>query len=430
MSGAVLPPPPGTGMPTGAIPRQEGVPRIRPGGRGEFLEKIEPSEELMELNMGPQHPSTHGVLRLVLSLDGERVRACVPDIGYLHTGFEKSFESHTYQQCIPLTDRMDYLAPPMNNLGFALTAEKLLGIEIPPRGQYIRVIVAELSRIASHLIWLGTHALDLGATTVFMYCWRERDRILDILEWISGVRMMTSFIRVGGLMADVPAEFEAMVRDFLRDFLLKVDEYEGLLTSNPIWRDRTIGLGVIDAASALAFGCSGATLRGSGVPYDVRRAAPYGGYEQFEFDVPVGVNGDVYDRYLCRVREMRESCRIVQQAIDGLPAGPVNSTDRRVVPPPREEIDTSMESLILHFKLWTEGFRPPPGSCYHAIESPRGELGFFMVSDGGNRPYRCKVRAPSFSNLSALSRMVEGSLVADAVAIVGSIDIVLGDVDR
>ncbi len=427
---AAWPPPGGKGTPPDAVPRQEGIPHLHPGGQGEFLEKLEPSDELMEINMGPQHPSTHGVLRLVLSLDGERVRACEPDIGYLHTGFEKSFESHTYQQCIPLTDRMDYLAPPINNFGFALAAEKLLEIEIPPRGQYIRVIVAELSRIASHLIWLGTHALDLGATTVFMYCWRERDKILDILEWISGVRMMTSFIRVGGLMADVPGEFVSMVRAFTAEFSKRVDEYEGLLTSNPIWRQRTVGLGTIDADTAIAYGCSGPTLRGSNVPYDLRKASPYSSYDHFQFDVPVGVNGDVYDRYLIRVREMRESCRIVNQAVDGLPGGPVNTSDRRVSLPPRREIDTSMESLIHHFKISTEGFQVAAGSVYSAIESPRGELGFLMVSDGTNHPYRCKVRAPSFSNLSAVPYMVRDELVADVVAVVGSIDITLGDVDR
>jgi NADH-quinone oxidoreductase subunit D len=427
---AGLPPPVGDGTPPDEVPLQAGIPRIHPGGVGEFMEKIESADELMEINMGPQHPSTHGVLRLVLSLDGERVRACRVDIGYLHTGFEKSFESHTYQQCIPLTDRMDYLAPPMNNLGFSLTVEKLLDLEIPPRGQYLRVIIVELSRIASHLIWLGTHALDLGATTLFMYTWRERDKILDILEWISGVRMMTSFIRVGGVMADVPEEFVPMVRAFTAGFQRRVDEYEGLLTSNPIWRQRTIGLGVISAAEALSFGCSGPTLRGSGVPYDIRRAQPYSSYDHFDFEVPVGVNGDVYDRYLIRVREMRESCRIIDQAIQGLPGGPTNSPDRKVTLPPRSELDTSMESLIDHFKLTTEGFRVAPASVYHAIESPRGELGFLMVSDGGSLPYRCKVRAPSFSNLSALHRMVQDELVADAVAVVGSIDITLGDVDR
>lgn len=424
------PRPRGSGTPSDTIPIQEGIPRIHPGGEGEFLDKIEHAEELMEINMGPQHPSTHGVLRLVLSLDGERVRACRPDIGYLHTGFEKSFESHTYQQCIPLTDRMDYLAPPINNFGFALAVEKLLQIEIPPRGQYIRVIVAELSRIASHLIWLGTHAMDLGATSMFMYCWRERDKILDIMEWISGVRMMTSFIRVGGLMADVPSEFVPMVKAVVAEMPARIDEYEGLLTNNPIWRQRTVGLGPLPAATALGYGCSGATLRGSGVPYDVRKAHPYSSYDHFDFDVPVGINGDVFDRYLVRVREMREACRIVEQAVEGLPGGPVNSSDRKVVLPPRAEIDNSMESLIHHFKLSTEGFRPPVGNCYSAVESARGELGFFMVSDGGNRPWRCKVRGPAFSNLSALSEMVQGELVADVVAVVGSIDIILGDVDR
>jgi NADH-quinone oxidoreductase subunit D len=427
---AILPPIKGDGTPPNRVPVQEGVPHIHPGGQGEFLDKIETGEELMEINMGPQHPSTHGVLRLVLSLDGERVRACRPDIGYLHTGFEKSFESHTYQQCIPLTDRMDYLAPPINNFGFALAAEKLLEIEIPLRGQYIRVIVAELSRIASHLIWLGTHALDIGAVTAFMYCWRERDKILDIMEWISGVRMMTSFIRVGGLMADVPEEFVPMVRAFVSEFPKRVDEYEGLLTANPIFRQRTIGLGVIDSQTAISYGCTGATLRGSGVPYDVRRARPYSGYDQFQFDIPVGVRGDVYDRYLVRVREMREACRIVEQAVEGLPGGPVNTSDRKVVLPPRAEIDNSMESLIHHFKISTEGFRPKPGRVYSAVESARGELGFLMISDGGNRPYRCKVRGPSFSNLSALPWMVRDELMADVVAVIGSIDIILGDVDR
>ena len=427
---AILPPIRGDGTPTDTVPVQGGVPKIHPGGQGEFLDKIETAEELMELNMGPQHPATHGVLRLVLSLDGERVRACRPDIGYLHTGFEKSFESHTYQQCIPLTDRMDYLAPPINNFGFALAVEKLMGIEIPPRGQYIRVIVAELSRIASHLIWLGTHAMDLGATTAFMYCYRERDQILDIMEWISGVRMMTSFIRVGGLLADVPSEFVSMVKAFTAAFPQRVDEYEGLLTANPIWRQRTIGLGVMDAATAIGYGCSGATLRGSGVPYDVRKAQPYSSYDHFQFDVPIGIRGDVYDRYLVRVREMREACRIIDQAIAGLPGGPVNTSDRKVMLPPRAEIDNSMESLIHHFKISTEGFRPLPGSCYSAVESARGELGFFIVSDGGNRPYRCKVRGPSFSNLSALSQMVKDEMVSDVVAVIGSIDIILGDIDR
>ena len=397
-----------------------------PGG----VDLVQLDEQTMELNMGPQHPSTHGVLRLVLELDGEVVRDCRPDIGYLHTGFEKSFESHNYQQCIPLTDRMDYLAPPINNLGFSLAAEKLLGIEVPPRGQYLRVIVAELNRLGSHLIWFGTASLDLGATTPFLYAWREREKVLDINEIISGVRMMTSFIRVGGLMADVPEEFHHLVSEVLHTFPKRIDEYELLLTKNPIWRERTRGLGVISPEDAIAFGVTGATLRGSGVAYDVRKAAPYSSYDHFDFDVPIGTRGDIYDRYLVRIQEMREALKIIKQAFEDLPGGPVNTSDRRVALPPRNEINTSMESLIRHFKLVTEGFRPPKGQVYQAVESSRGELGFFMVSDGSNRPYRCKVRGPSFSNLNALPHMVKGELIADVVAVIGSIDVVLGDVDR
>ncbi|HXA28671.1 MAG TPA: NADH dehydrogenase (quinone) subunit D [Candidatus Angelobacter sp.] len=384
----------------------------------------------MELNMGPQHPSTHGVLRLVLDLDGEVVKECRPDIGFLHTGFEKSFESHTYQQCIPLTDRMDYLAPPINNFGFSLAVEKLLGVDVPPRGQYIRVIMCELARLGSHLIWFGTHALDLGATTPFLYAWREREHILDINELVSGVRMMTSFIRVGGLMADVPDEFGGMVEQVITTFPKRIDEYELLITNNPIWVERTRGLGVLTAEDCLQYGASGPMLRGSGVPYDLRKAQPYSSYDHFEFDIPIGTHGDVYDRYLVRMQEMRESVRIIEQAYRNLPGGPVNTSDRKVALPPRNEINTSMESLIHHFKLVTEGFRTPKGQIYSAVESPRGELGFYMVSDGDNTPYRCKVRAPSFSNLAALPHMVRGELIADVVAVIGSIDIVLGDVDR
>ncbi|MFN2568890.1 MAG: NADH dehydrogenase (quinone) subunit D [Candidatus Dormibacteria bacterium] len=384
----------------------------------------------MELNMGPQHPSTHGVLRLVLTLDGEVVRECRPDIGYLHTGFEKSFEAHTYQQCIPLTDRMDYLNPLINNLGFSVAVERLLGIDVPPRAQYLRVIMAELSRLGSHLIWFGTSALDLGAATPFLYAWREREKILDINEVVSGFRMHPSFIRVGGVMADVPEEFHSLVNEVVTTFPRHIDEYELLLTNNPIWRERTRGLGVISTEDALAYGVSGPTLRGCGIAHDLRKAQPYSSYDHFEFDIPVGVNGDVYDRYLVRMREMRESIRIIQQAFDNLPGGPVCTADRRVALPPRNEINTSMESLIHHFKLVTEGFRPPAGQVYQAVESARGELGFHIVSDGSNRPYRCKVRAPSFSNLNALPHMVRNELIADVVAVIGSIDIVLGDVDR
>lgn len=394
------------------------------------VELVELAEGTMELNMGPQHPSTHGVLRLVIDLDGEVVRDCRPDIGFLHTGFEKSFEGHTYQQCVPFTDRMDYLAPPINNLGFALAVEKLLGVDVPLRAQYLRVILSELTRIASHLLWYGTGALDLGAMSPFMYAWRDREKLLDINEFISGVRMHTSFIRVGGLMADVPDGFYSMVADVVETFPRLFDEHELLLTKNPIWRDRTIGVGKLSAADALAYGVTGASLRGSGVSYDVRKAQPYSSYEHFTFDVPVGTNGDVYDRYLVRMAEMRESVKIIDQALQNLPDGPVNTANRSVALPPRNEINTSMESLIRHFKLVTEGFHVPKGSVYSAVESPRGELGFFIVSDGSNRPYRCKVRAPSFSNLMSLPHMAKDHLIADLVAIIGSTDITLGDVDR
>ena len=394
------------------------------------IDVVQLDDTTMELNMGPQHPSTHGVLRLLCELDGEIVTECKPDIGFLHTGFEKDYERHNYQQCIPYTDRMDYLSPLFNNLGFSLAAERLLGIEVPERAQSLRVILCELTRLASHLLWYGTTALDLGATTPFLYAWRDRERILDINELISGVRMHTSFIRVGGMMADVPDEFYGLVADVIETFPRRIDEHELLITKNPIFRERTIGLGVISAADAMAYGASGPVLRGSGVAYDLRKAKPYSGYEQYDFDVPIGSHGDIYDRYLVRMQEMRESLKILKQAFDNLPGGPVNTSDRRVALPPRNEINTSMESLIHHFKLVTEGFRPPPGQVYQAIESPRGELGFYIVSDGSNRPYRCKVRAPSFSNLSALPHMVHGELIADVVAVIGSIDIILGDVDR
>ena len=394
------------------------------------IELVELDDGTMELNMGPQHPSTHGVLRLVLDLDGEIVRDCRPDIGFLHTGFEKDFERHIYQQCVPYTDRMDYLSPLSNNMAFCLAVEKLLEVEIPLRAQYLRVIMCELARIASHLIWFGTSALDLGATTPFVYAWREREKILDINELVSGVRMHTSFIRVGGLLADVPEEFYQMVAEVVRTFPRFFDEYDVLITGNPIFRERTIGLGRISAADAMNYGVTGPALRGSGVAYDLRKAKPYSAYDHFEFDVPIGQNGDIYDRYLVRMREMRESLKIIEQALKNLPGGPVNTKDRKVVPPPRNEINTSMESLIHHFKLVTEGMRVPKGQVYEAVESPRGEIGFYIVSNGQNRPYRCKVRAPSFSNLAALPFMAKDELLPDLVAVVGSIDIVLGDVDR
>jgi NADH-quinone oxidoreductase subunit D len=423
---AVLPPPGGSGLDPWGAGRQA----VGASPEDDSVELVQIGEHTMELNMGPQHPSTHGVLRLVLDIDGEIITECRPDIGFLHTGFEKSFESHTYQQCIPLTDRMDYLAPPMNNLAFALAVEKLLGCEIPPRGQYIRVIMAELARIGSHLIWYGTSGIDIGATTPFLYAWREREKILDINELVSGVRMMTSYIRVGGLMADVPDEFHDMVAEVVKTFPKFIDDYELLLTENPIWMQRLKGVGVISADDAINYGMTGPILRASGVPYDLRKAQPYSSYDHFDFDVPIGKNGDVYDRYLVRMQEMRESVKIIEQAWRTLPGGPVNTSDRKVSLPPRNEINTSMESLIHHFKLVTEGFRPPRGQVYHAVESPRGELGIYIYSQGGNMPWRAKVRAPSFSNLSGLPHMVRDTLISDTIAIIGSIDIVLGDVDR
>src|SRR5579863_4777372 len=386
--------------------------------------------DTMTINMGPQHPSTHGVLRLVLTLDGETIVRSRPDIGYLHTGIEKTAEDKSYFKALVVTDRMDYLAPLCNNLGYALAVEKLLGIEVPERARVARVILAELQRIASHLVWLGSSALDLGAQSVFLYCFRERELILDIFELCSGVRMMTSYIMPGGLQADLPDGFERMVRDFLKLFPSRLREYHDLLTNNRLWVDRTRGVCKLSAEDAIAFGCTGATLRGSGVAYDVRKFFPYGGYERFQFEIPVGSNGDVYDRYLVRMLEMEQSERIIHQALDGLPGGAWQIADRKVIPPPKYEVSSNMEALIHHFKLYTEGYRPPQGEVYVRTESPKGELGFYLVSDGSPRPYRMHVRAPSFANLQALPRMIEGQLIADVVAAIGSIDIVLGEVDR
>lgn len=386
--------------------------------------------DTMLLNMGPQHPSTHGVLRLLLELDGETVVKLVPDIGYLHTGIEKTGERLKYQQVITLTDRMGYLDNMLDELAYVLAAEKLLSIEVPERVKWIRVLLSELERISSHLLWLGTHALDLGAMSVFMYCFREREKILDIKENLSGVRMMTSYIRIGGLMADLTPEFEPKVRDFLKVMPGRIDEYEELLTRNELWIERTRDVGILPADVAVNMGCSGPTLRASGVPYDIRKQMPYSGYENFDFDLIVGQKGDVYERFYCRIQEMRQSLRIVQQAIDGMPDGPWRIDDRKIVPPPKDEIVTSMESLIHHFKLFTEGLKPPVGEVYNAIEGARGEMGFYLVSNGTGKPYRFHMRAPSFYNLQALPLMGDGYLVSDIVAIIGSIDIVLGEVDR
>ena len=386
--------------------------------------------ETVLLNMGPQHPSTHGVLRLLVELDGEQVVNVVPDIGFLHTGIEKNMEAKRYWQAEVMTDRMDYLNPVGNNLAYCLAVEQLTGLDVPPRAQAIRVILAELQRISSHLVWLGTHLLDLGATSLFLYTFREREIILDIFELVSGARMMTTYIRPGGLWRDVPPEFDAAVRAFLDLFPRRLRQYEALVTKNPIYKDRTQGVGVLSKEDAMRWGVTGPMLRASGVAYDTRKARPYSGYEQYEFDIPVEHSGDVYARYLVRVEEMHQSLRIIRQALDNLPDGPVRSDNRKYMPPPREEIGVSMESLIHHFKFWTEGFSPPKGSAYTAVESPRGTLAVFIESDGSPRPYRVHVRTPSFANLQALPLMAKGGMVADLVATVGSVDIVLGDVDR
>jgi NADH-quinone oxidoreductase subunit D len=384
----------------------------------------------MILNMGPQHPSTHGVLRLVLELSSETVVKATPVIGYLHTGFEKTYESRTYQQGVTLTDRMDYLAPLSNNFGFALAVEKLLGLELPPKALVARILLVELTRINSHLVWLGTQALDLGASSIFLYCFREREMLLDIFESVSGQRMMTSYIRPGGLMDDLPSGFEEQVRAFLDIFPERLDEYETILTRNELFLDRMVGIGVLKAETALALGVTGPNLRASGYDWDLRRDLPYATYDQYEFDVPLGRTGDCYDRYLVRIAEMRQSHRIARQALERLPSGPWLTANRKVAPPPRHELATSMESLIHHFKLYTEGYRVPRGEAYVCIESPRGELGYYIVSDGSARPYRCHVRAPSFVNLQALNAVAQGHLVADLIAILGSLDPVLGEVDR
>ncbi|HLA07233.1 MAG TPA: NADH dehydrogenase (quinone) subunit D [Anaerolineales bacterium] len=386
--------------------------------------------ETMLLNMGPQHPSTHGVLRLLLELDGEIIVNAIPDIGYLHTGIEKNMEAKTYIKAEVMTDRLDYMNTTGNNLAYCMAVEKLVGLDVPERAQAIRVILTELQRIASHLVWVGTFGLDLAAMSMFLYAFREREQILDILELCSGQRMMTTFIRPGGLWRDVPVEFEKAVRDFIKIFPKRVDEYEALLTKNPILQDRLVGIGKLDAATALQHGVTGPMLRASGVNWDLRKARPYMGYEQYDFNVPVLTEGDTYARYLVRVQEFRESLKIVEQALNKLPKGPVQSENRKFVPPPRSEIGVSMEALIHHFKLWTEGFPAPTASIYSAIESPRGELGVYLEGDGGPKPHRVHWRTPSFDNLSVLPKIVKGHLVADLVAILASTDIVLGDIDR
>ncbi len=395
------------------------------------VETITGQAKTMVLNMGPQHPSTHGVLRVVLELDGETVVKAQSDIGYLHTGIEKNCEKLTYQQVIPLTDRIDYLSPLSNNLVYCLAVEKLLGLEIPKRAQIVRVLLSELTRIGSHLVWLGTHAIDLGAMSVFLYCFREREEILKIFELVSGQRMMTSYFRIGGLAVEPPPGWLDPVKRFLAVFPSRINEYETLLTKNRIWIGRTKGVGYLSAADALAVGVSGPALRASGVDYDVRKMFPYSGYEEYDFNVPTHTDGDCYARYLLRVEEMRQCVRIIQQAIARMPSdGPIRTDAPGIIPPQREKMKTEMEALIYHFKIFTEGFSPAPGEVRAVVESGRGEVACYVASDGSTKPMRVKFRAPSFVNLQALPKLCEGRLIADVVACIGTLDIVLGEIDR
>jgi NADH-quinone oxidoreductase subunit D len=402
-----------------------------PGTSTTTIETAAGASPSMVLNMGPQHPSTHGVLRVVLELDGEIVMKADPQIGYLHTGIEKSCESKTYSQVITLTDRIDYLAPLSNNLGYCLAAEKLIELEVPKRAQYIRVLLTELTRITSHLVWLGTHAIDLGAMSVFLYSFREREEIMKIYEYVSGQRMMTSFFRIGGLALEPPPGWLDRVARVVESMPGHIDEYETLLTENRIWMGRTKGVGMLSKEDAIALGASGPLLRASGVPYDIRKVFPYSSYDEFDFNVQTSTGCDCYARYQVRVAEMRESIKIVKQAMDKITVdGPFRADAPGIIPPSREEMKTSIEGLIYHFKIFTEGFAPPAGEVYSAIESPRGELGVFMASDGSAKPYRVHFRTPSFVNLQTLRKLCEGRLIADVVACIGTTDIVLGEVDR
>ena len=388
------------------------------------------TQQVMSINMGPQHPSTHGVLRLILELDGETVVKATPHIGFLHRGVEKLAEYKTYHQFITLTDRLDYLAPLSNNLGYVLAVEKLLNIEAPKRSQYIRIILCELTRISSHLLWLATHALDIGAMTVYFYCFRERETINNIFEMAAGARMNLSYFRIGGVARDLPDGFVEKVREFVNDFPARLRDYETLLTKNKIWLMRTKNVGVISAEDAINYGLSGPSIRGSGVKWDVRKSEPYSSYDEMDFIVPVGQNGDVYDRYIVRLEEMRQSNEIVRQAMDTIPKGKFIAELPDVTLPQKENLKKSMEALIHHFKVVTGGICPPVGEVYACVEAPKGELGFYIVSDGTKNPYRVKIRPPSFVNLEGLQKMVEGHLIADVVAVIGSLDIVLGEIDR
>ncbi|MDT8443107.1 MAG: NADH dehydrogenase (quinone) subunit D [Desulfuromonadales bacterium] len=388
--------------------------------------------ETMTISMGPQHPSTHGVLQLILELDGEIVRKATPHIGFLHRGVEKLAEHRTYHQVLPLTDRLDYLAPMHNNLGYVLAVEKLLGIAdaIPERAQVVRVLLAELTRLKSHLVWLACHALDIGAMTVFIYCFREREHIMNIYEKISGARMTSNYFRVGGLSADLPAGLEQEIRTFVNDMPGHINTYEGLLTGNKIWQKRIQNVGVISAEDAIDLGVTGPSLRASGVDWDLRRDQPYSGYENYDFNVIVEDGCDTWARYHARLKEMRESCKIIHQALDKLKPGPILADAPKIVLPPKHDVVNTIEGLIHHFKIITEGFKPEVGEVYVGVENPKGEVGFYLVSDGSPRPYRMKIRPASFINLQALPKMCEGSMLADVVAVIGTLDIVLGEIDR
>lgn len=388
------------------------------------------SREPMIINLGPQHPSTHGVLRLITELDGEVVRDIHPVIGYLHTGIEKQCENKTYWQAITLVTRMDYLSPFFNIHAYTQSVEKLLGLEVPARAQWLRVMISELNRITSHLVWLGTSGMELGAMSVMFYTFRERDRALDLFEMISGERMNNRYFQVGGCADDMPDGFVELLRRFVDEMPSRIDEYEGLLSANPIWIERTRGVGILPVDELIDLGITGPPLRAAGVDLDLRKARPYSGYEHFDFNVPLGAHGDAYDRYLVRIREMRESVRIIQQCLDGLPEGPHIADDRKVVLPPRGELATSMEALIHHFKLVTEGFRVPEGEAYSAVESPRGEIGCYVVADGGPKPVRVHMRDASFVNLQGLRPMARNSYLADLIVMIGSMDNVMGGVDR
>jgi NADH-quinone oxidoreductase subunit D len=387
-------------------------------------------DQHMVLNMGPQHPSTHGVLRLVLEVDGEIIVRLYPEIGYLHTGIEKTCEAKFYQQVVPLTDRVDYLGPMANNLCYCLAVEKLLELEIPERAQWLRVMFTELTRLNSHLIWLGTHAMDIGALTVFLYTFREREEILRIFEEVAGQRMMTSYFRIGGLSMEPPLGLLDKIQAFIKTLPEKIDEYSNLLTGNPIFRNRLIGVGMFSAEDAIALAITGPTMRASGIDFDLRRDMPYSSYEKFQFEVPVSNGCDCWARYEVRLLEMRESVKIVQQALDGMPDGPVKADAPKIVLPDREKMKTQMEALIHHFKIVTEGFNVPAGEVYQGIESGHGQMGYYVVSDGTAKPYRVHMRYPGFASLQALETMCKGRMLADVVAVIGSIDIVLGEIDR